>query len=59
MRFEDAPDVMDVEEAAELLGIGRNQAYEGCRNGDIPSVRIGHRIRISKHKLRELFDIEE
>lgn len=32
-----------IEEAAELLGIGRNQAYEAAKRGDIPVIRIGAR----------------
>lgn len=38
--------VMSVEEAAELLDIGRSTAYEAIRRGQIPSVRIGRRILI-------------
>ena len=36
-------DTMTVEEAAERLRIGRNQAYEGCKSGRIPAVRVGRR----------------
>ena len=35
-----------VEEAAKILGIGRNQAYEAVHRGDIPTIRIGKRILI-------------
>ena len=35
-----------VPEAAQILGIGRNQMYEACRTGQITTVRIGHRILI-------------
>ena len=37
---------MTIEEAAERLGIGRNQAYEAARRGDIPAVRIGRRLLV-------------
>ena len=37
---------MKVEEAAKLLSIGRNQAYDGVARGEIPHVRIGKRTRI-------------
>jgi len=37
-----------VEEAAVLLGIGRNTCYDGIKNGDIPSIRIGKRILVPK-----------
>jgi hypothetical protein len=31
-------------EVSKLLGIGRNQAYEGARRGDFPTIRIGKRL---------------
>ena len=35
-----------VDEAAEALGISRNSAYEGVKEGQIPSIRIGKRILV-------------
>jgi excisionase family DNA binding protein len=35
-----------VEEAGQVLGISRGLAYEGVRRGEIPSVRVGHRILV-------------
>jgi excisionase family DNA binding protein len=32
-----------VREAAELLGVGLNEAYKGVRRGDIPSMPFGKR----------------
>lgn len=43
-----------VDEAAELLGIGRNGAYEGVRSGQIPSIRIGKRILVPKAALERM-----
>ncbi len=43
-----------VEEAARVLGIGRNGAYEAVRRGDIPSIRIGKRYLIPKAALERL-----
>ena len=40
-----------VEEAAKLLGIGRNHAYEAAKRGQIPAIRIGKRILISRAAL--------
>ncbi|KAB2920018.1 MAG: helix-turn-helix domain-containing protein [Hyphomicrobiaceae bacterium] len=37
---------MSVPEAAKRLGIGRNQAYEAARQGEIPSIRVGKRILV-------------
>ena len=33
-----------VDEAAVALGIGRNQAYDAIKRGEIPNMRIGGRI---------------
>ena len=40
--------VYTVEEAGNLLGLGRSGAYEAVRRGDIPTIRIGRRILIPK-----------
>ncbi|MGA7231483.1 MAG: helix-turn-helix domain-containing protein [Xanthobacteraceae bacterium] len=32
--------------AAKRLRIGRNQAYEAARNGQIPVIRIGRRLLV-------------
>ena len=37
-----------VEEAAKMLGIGRNLAYELVASGEIPSLRLGRRIVVPK-----------
>jgi excisionase family DNA binding protein len=37
---------LTVPEAAKLLGIGRNQAYEATRRGEIPTIRIGKRLLV-------------
>jgi excisionase family DNA binding protein len=29
-----------------VLGISRNKAYEAARRGEIPTIRIGHRILV-------------
>jgi hypothetical protein len=31
-------------DAGKALGIGKNQAYEAARRGEIPSIRLGKRI---------------
>ena len=38
--------IFTVVEAATLLGIGRNSAYEAIKSGILPSVQIGRRILI-------------
>jgi hypothetical protein len=49
-------DTCSVTDAARVLGIGRNQAYEGCARGDIPSIRIGGRVIVPVAGLRRLIE---
>ncbi|NRG40373.1 helix-turn-helix domain-containing protein [Rathayibacter sp. VKM Ac-2835] len=35
---------ISVEEAGEVIGIGRASAYAAVRNGELPSIRIGRRL---------------
>lgn len=53
-RFEELPDVMSINVAARFLGISRNSAYEAARRKELPSVRIGARILVSKQALGQL-----
>jgi excisionase family DNA binding protein len=43
--------VFTVTEAAQILGIGRNSAYEAVRRGDIKSVRIGRRLIVPRAEI--------
>jgi excisionase family DNA binding protein len=45
--------VWTIEEAAEIIGIGRNAAYRGVQSGDIPSLRIGRSWRIPQAALEK------
>ena len=43
---------VSVSHAAELLGIGRNLAYELARRGELPgALRLGRRIVVSRKAL--------
>ena len=46
--------VMTVREAAEVLGIGLNSAYEAIGRGEIPHIRIGRSIRVPRTALEQL-----
>lgn len=48
------PAVLTVEEVAHALRIGRGAAYEAIRRGDIPALRFGRTIRVSREALAEL-----
>ncbi len=43
-----------VEEAGEILGIGRSAAYQGVRTGEIPAIRIGRRLLVPVQALEQL-----
>jgi excisionase family DNA binding protein len=45
---------LTVEEAARLLGIGRNSAYEAVRRGEIPAIRIGKRFVVPRAALERM-----
>lgn len=53
---EDKKATITVEEAAELLGIGRSNAYQSVRDGSIPSIRLGKRIVVPVAALERLLN---
>ncbi|TMJ62921.1 MAG: helix-turn-helix domain-containing protein [Alphaproteobacteria bacterium] len=44
----------NIEDAGRLLGIGRNQAYDAAKRGDIPTIKIGKRLLVPKAALDRL-----
>ncbi len=42
---------LKVPEVAEVLRIARSRAYELVADGEIPSVRIGRSLRVSRREL--------
>jgi excisionase family DNA binding protein len=47
---------ISVEEAAKILGIGRNSAYEAARNGQLPVIKIGKLLRIPVVALERMLE---
>lgn len=45
---------LTIEEAAKLLGVGRNNAYEAAKRGEIPTIKIGKRILVPLAALERL-----
>ena len=45
---------LSVPEAAKLLGIGKNLAYEAVQRGEIPSIKVGSRLLIPRVALERL-----
>jgi excisionase family DNA binding protein len=46
--------VYSVPEAAQVLGIGRNLAYAGAREGWLPTLRCGRRLVVPRRALETL-----
>jgi excisionase family DNA binding protein len=47
----DDDDVMTVVQVAKLLKIGRNALYEAIARGEIPHLRVGKQIRLSRQAI--------
>lgn len=45
---------LTVDEAAKALGIGRGQAYEAVRRGEIPALRLGKRLVVPRQAFERL-----
>jgi excisionase family DNA binding protein len=56
MQSEISRRTLSVVEAAKLLGIGRNQAYEAAHRGEIPTIKIGKRLLVPAAALERLLD---
>jgi excisionase family DNA binding protein len=50
------PKTLSIDEAAKMIGIGRNLAYEAARCGQLPAIRIGRRYRIPITALQRFLD---
>ena len=47
---------LSVEEAAALLGISRDLAYDLVTRGELPSVRLGRRLVVPRRALEDRLD---
>lgn len=50
---------VSVPEAAKLLGIARNSAYNAVHEGRIPSLRIGKRIVVPRAALEKFLECRQ
>lgn len=55
--LQDLPPTLTVEQAAKLLGVGRNQTYEAVARGELPAMRIGRRWVIPTVRLLRLLGV--
>lgn len=49
--YNEYPDVLNVSDIQELLGIGRKQAYELVHSKQFHVIKVGKRIKVSKNIL--------
>jgi excisionase family DNA binding protein len=49
---------LTVPEAGRALGLGRHGAYEAVKRGDIPVIRLGKLMRVSKAWLARVLEGE-
>ena len=54
--MDDTKLTLSVEEAAKVLGIGRNLCYEKVKTGEIPAIKIGKRLLVPKKALAKLLE---
>lgn len=47
---------MRVEDAALALGISRTHAYDSIRRGDLPAIKIGRAVRVTKAAVERLLE---
>ena len=52
-------EVLTVPEAGRVLGLKVHTAYRAARNGEIPTIRIGRRIRVPKAQLQRMLAGEQ
>jgi excisionase family DNA binding protein len=45
-----------VPEAGRLLGLARNGAYEAAKRGEIPTLRLGGKIRVPTAALKKMIE---
>lgn len=51
--FKDEADVLTVTDVARLLKIGKNNAYDLIKKGDIPAIKLSRKIIVPKNSLIE------
>ena len=56
MRVDKGHEYLKVPEVAGVLRIARGRAYELVAEGEIPSIRIGRSVRVSRRDLKRWLD---
>ena len=50
--------ILTIDEAAVVLRISRQSAYEAARRGEIPTIRLGRRVLVPRRALEKLIGAE-
>lgn len=53
LTWNQADEILNVDDVADLLNLGKNQVYQLVRRKDFPVIRFGRQYRISKTGLIE------
>jgi excisionase family DNA binding protein len=48
-----------IEEAAQLLGVGRQSAYQAARTGELPTIKIGRRLLVSRAQIDRMLGLND
>ena len=56
--FRDYPTMLDVTQAAEMLGVSKQTIRRMVSRNELPSVRLGRLIRIPKQKALEMLEMQ-
>jgi excisionase family DNA binding protein len=54
----DYPVTITVEEAARFVGMSRSAAYRAAAKGQLPTVRLGRRLRVPTAKLLAMLGLD-
>lgn len=49
--FADYPDIVNVKQLQEILGIGRNLAYSLLTGGKVKAIKVGREYKIIKNSI--------
>jgi excisionase family DNA binding protein len=52
------PVVVDLPTAGDVLEIGRSRVYEMARTGELPTLRLGTRYKVTRRQLLEMLGID-
>jgi excisionase family DNA binding protein len=59
MTLKGIPPTISVEQAGELLGVGRATAYRAAAAGELPTFKLGRRVLVPTARLLDLLGLTE